>query len=59
MEKIIMEKFSSTFNVIIRIVSYGPNQHIRMISEGSCDTEDWSNGYWKFSLSISGINYIL
>jgi len=19
------------------------NQHIRMISEGSCDTEDWSN----------------
>ncbi len=20
-----------------------PNQHIRMISEGSCDTEDWSN----------------
>ncbi len=20
------------------------NQHIRMISEGSCDTEDWSNG---------------
>ncbi len=20
-----------------------PNQHIRMISEGSCDTENWSN----------------
>ncbi len=20
-----------------------PNQHIRIISEGSCDTEDWSN----------------
>jgi len=20
-----------------------PNQHIRLISEGSCDTEDWSN----------------
>jgi len=20
-----------------------PNQHIRVISEGSCDTEDWSN----------------
>ncbi len=18
-----------------------------MISEGSCDTEDWTNGYWK------------
>ncbi len=24
-------------------VSWAPNQHIRMISEGSCDTEDWSN----------------
>ncbi len=32
--------------------------HIRMISEGSCDTEDWSNGYWIFSFAIRGINYI-
>ncbi len=24
------------------------NQHIRMISEGSFDTEDWSNSCWKF-----------
>ncbi len=23
--------------------SYTANQHIRMISEGSCDTEDWNN----------------
>ncbi len=23
--------------------SLAENQHIRMISEGSCDTEDWSN----------------
>ncbi len=22
---------------------WAPNQHIRMISEWSCDTEDWSN----------------
>ncbi len=29
--------------IIIRNVSWAPNQHIRMISEGSCDTEDWSN----------------
>ncbi len=34
------------------------NQHIRMISEGSCDTEDWSNE-WKFSFAITEINYIL
>ncbi len=26
------------------IVTLAPNQHIRMISEGSCDTEDWRNG---------------
>ncbi len=24
-------------------VYWAANQHIRMISEGSCDTEDWSN----------------
>ncbi len=30
-----------------------------MISGGSCDTEDWSNGYWKFSFDNKGINYII
>ncbi len=29
--------------LIIINVSWAANQHIRMISEGSCDTEDWSN----------------
>ncbi len=28
--------------IIIRNVSWAANQHIMMISEGSCDTEDWS-----------------
>ncbi len=37
-------------------VSWAPNQHIRMISEGSCDTGDLSNGCWKFSFAITGIN---
>ncbi len=23
-----------------------------MIPEESCDTEDWSNGFWKFSFAI-------
>ncbi len=32
--------------------------NIRMISEGSCDTEDWSSGYWKCSFPITGINYM-
>jgi len=26
---------------IVRI--HAPNPHIRLFSEGSCDTEDWSN----------------
>ncbi len=34
------------------------NQHIRMISEGSCYSEDWSNGCWKSSFSIKAINLI-
>ncbi len=29
--------------IIIRNVCWAANQYIRMISEGSCDTEDWSN----------------
>ncbi len=33
-------------------------QHIRMISEGSCDTEDWSNDAENSAL-ITGIKYIL
>ncbi len=33
-------------------------QHIRVISEGSCDTEDWSNDAENSAL-IKGINYIL
>ncbi len=30
-----------------------------MISEGSCDIEDWSNGFWNFSFAITEINYML
>ncbi len=30
-----------------------------MISEGSCDTEDLANDYWKFSFAIRGIKYTL
>jgi len=26
-------------------------QHIQMISEGLCDTEDWSYDCWKFSFA--------
>jgi len=29
--------------IITRNDSWAANQHIRMISEGSCDTKDWSN----------------
>ncbi len=34
------------------------NQYIRMISEGSCDTEDWSNDAEYFAV-ITAINYTL
>jgi len=30
-------------NFIIIDISQAANQHNRMISDGSCDTEDWSN----------------
>ncbi len=41
--KILNSKNSFTTLIIIRNVSLAPNQHIIMISEGSCDPEDWSN----------------
>jgi len=44
--------------IIIINVSLASNHHIRMISEGSCDTEDWSNDA-ENSVLITGINYIL
>ncbi len=47
----------STF-IIIRNVSWAANQYIRMISVGSCDTEDWSNDAENTAL-ITEINYIL
>ncbi len=36
---------AKVFNIIMIIgnVSWAANQHIKMISEGSCDTEDWRN----------------
>ncbi len=46
-------KFFSTF--VIRNVL---NQHIRMISEGSCDTEDWNKGCKKNQLCVTLIKYI-
>ncbi len=35
------------------------HQHIRIISEGSCDTKAKSNGSWKFNIAFTEINYIL
>jgi len=51
------EHFISLFSTWITIinVSRAPNQHIIMISEGPCDTKDWSNGCWKFRFAITGI----
>ncbi len=30
-----------------------------MISEGSCDTEDWSNGWWTIQCCVTEIKYML
>jgi len=43
--------------LIIRNVYRASNHHIRVISEGSCDTEDWSND--AENPAITGIYYIL
>ncbi len=45
--------------IIIRNVPWAANQYIRMISEESCDTEDWSNDAENSHALITAINYIL
>ncbi len=44
--------------MIIISVSWAANRHIRMISEGSCDAEDWRNNAENW-FAITGVNYIL
>jgi len=51
---------TTVFNIDNNKKCQTPKCYIRMISEGSCDTEDW---IWvmilKIQLCITGINYIL
>ena len=56
----ILKKSTQLFSTLIIIinVSWAADQHIRMISEGSCDTEDWSNDAENSAL-ITGINYFI
>jgi len=35
--------FEFSITIDYENISQAENQHIRMISEESCDTEDWSN----------------
>ncbi len=55
-EKVLLSCFKHRYNK--KKVSSTANHNIRMISEGSCDTKDWSNDAEKLAL-ITGINYIL
>ncbi len=52
-------KLLTVFNTDNTNFPWAPNQNIKRISKGSCDPEDWSNGCWNFSFTITGIIYIL
>jgi len=52
-----LTNYLTMISLIKRNVSGAANQHIGMISEGSCDTEDWSNDAENSAL-ITGINYM-
>ncbi len=45
--------------IIIRNVSWAENQYIRIISKGSCDTENWSNDAEKSALITATFYSIL
>ncbi len=58
-QRILKKMYSTVLNIDNNNnVSWAANQHIIMISEGSCDTEDWSNDAENTAL-IAEINYIL
>ncbi len=38
----------NTETLIIKHHNITANQHIRMMSEGSCDTEEWNKDYSKY-----------
>ncbi len=44
--------------LILRINIWAANQYIRMISEGSCDTEDWSNDVHHITIIYNIITVI-
>ncbi len=51
---------AEVFSIMIIInVSWVANKHIRIISEGSCNTKDWSNGCWKNSKEKRSFFYII
>ncbi len=41
--KIENQKLKPLATLIMKNGAWAPNHHVRNISEGSCDTEDWSN----------------
>ncbi len=47
---------SSKFSSFLLFIN---EMFVGMISEGLCNTEDWSNGCWKFCCAIAEIIYIL
>ncbi len=64
-----MKQHNSSTLIVVRTIinnwapeiidnNWAANQHIRMISEGSCDTEDWSNDAENSALIIE-INYMV
>ncbi len=59
-ERNVSQKYlaAQLFSTLILNVSLAADQYIIMISEGSCDAEDWSNDAENTAL-ITGINYIL
>lgn len=42
---------------VFNIENIAANQHIKTISERSCNTEDWRNGFLKFSFATTKIWY--
>ncbi len=62
MQQLHMPSLTEHLNLVYvffdNIMSWATNQHIRMISEGSCDTKEWSNGCWIFTYATHHWNLL-
>ncbi len=43
-------RITTFLNIDYNKIAWAPHQQIKMIWDGWCDTEDWTNDCWNFAI---------